>query len=140
MYDKNKWRSYIRENNIEAIKYLLDNNLIDINIQDKNKNSILMCASPWNKIEMVKLLLLSYKSINVNIQNEWKYTALIYASFWNNIEIVKLLLNHPDINIFLKTIDDKTALDWAKERNNKEIESLLMNYDRKEKLKLLKHV
>jgi ankyrin repeat protein len=44
------------------------------------------------------------------------HTALIRATFWNYIEIVKLLLNHPDINIFLKDEWNKTALDWAKEK------------------------
>jgi ankyrin repeat protein len=76
MYNKEEWINYIEYNNIEGIKYLLDKKLIDINIQDKNKNSILMCASPWNKIEMVKLLL-NYKDINVNIQNCYGYTALM---------------------------------------------------------------
>jgi ankyrin repeat protein len=93
----------------------------------------------FNNIEIVKLLL-SYKNINVNYQNYWKNTALILASYRNNIEIVKLLLIHPDINIFLKNNISKTALDYAKERKNKEIEILLINHDRKEKLKLLKHV
>jgi ankyrin repeat protein len=65
MYDKNKWSSYIRENNIEAIKYLLDNNLINVNIQDNFNNTPLILASTWNKIEILKLLL-SYKDINVN--------------------------------------------------------------------------
>jgi hypothetical protein len=58
----------------------------------------------------------------------------------NCIEIVKLLLNHPDINIFLKNYWNKSALYYAKQKNYKEIETLLINHDRKEKLKLLKHV
>jgi hypothetical protein len=32
MYNKEKWIDYIEFNDIEAIKYLLDNNLVDINI------------------------------------------------------------------------------------------------------------
>jgi hypothetical protein len=47
---------------------------------------------------------------------------------------MKLLLNHPDINIFLKDYKNKTALDYAKEKNYKEIKTLLINHDRKEKL------
>jgi ankyrin repeat protein len=125
-YKKEEWTNYICGNNIEAIKYLLNNNLIDINIQDNIGTTPLMYASYCNNIEILKILL-SYKDINVNHQNKWKNTALILASCWNNIEIVKILLNHPDINIFLKGGDDKTALDWAKKRNNKEIETLLTN-------------
>jgi hypothetical protein len=34
MYNKEGWINYIDSNDIEAIKYLLDNNLININIQD----------------------------------------------------------------------------------------------------------
>jgi ankyrin repeat protein len=68
MYNKEKWLDYIYNSNIEAIKYLLDNNLIDINIQDKDGWTPLMYASIWNNIEMVKMLL-SYKDINVNHQN-----------------------------------------------------------------------
>jgi ankyrin repeat protein len=94
MYNKESWIIYIEFNNIEAIKYLLDNKLIDINIQDKDGWTPLISASAWNKIEIVKLLL-SYKDINVNCQSKWKNTALILASWKNKIEIVKLLLNHP---------------------------------------------
>jgi ankyrin repeat protein len=135
--DYNNIYDYIDSNNIEAIKYLLDNKLIDINIQDNDRYTPLMHASYLNKIEIVKLLL-SYKDIN--IQNKWGRTALIYASRNNNIKIVKLLLNHPEINIFLKGENDKTSLNWVKYFNYKEIETLLVNYDRKEKLKLLKYV
>jgi ankyrin repeat protein len=136
MYKKEEWIKYIETNNIEAIKYLLDNNLIDVNIQHVPTGwTPLIGTSYKNDVKMMKLLL-SYKDINVNHQNKWKDNALILAVFWNHIEIVKLLLNHPDINIFLKNNWNKTALDWAKERNNKEIKTLLINHDRKEKLKL----
>jgi ankyrin repeat protein len=78
MYNKEYWKYYIIENNIEAIKYLLDNNLINVNIQDNFNNTPLILATFCNNIEIVKLLL-TYKGINVNIQNHWN-TALIYAS------------------------------------------------------------
>jgi serine/threonine-protein phosphatase 6 regulatory ankyrin repeat subunit B len=65
MYNKDNWEYYIKSNNIEAIKYLLDNKLIDINIQDNDGWTPLMYASHNNYIEIVKLLL-SYKDINVN--------------------------------------------------------------------------
>jgi ankyrin repeat protein len=124
IFNKKDWQNYIHENNIDAIKYLLDNNLIDINIQNIDGWTPLIYASYWNNIEILKLLL-SYKDINVNHQNYWKDTALIWASYNNKIEIVKLLLNHPDINIFLKNKYGKTALDYAKENNNKEIIKLI---------------
>jgi hypothetical protein len=127
---KEYWINYIEYNNIVAIKYLLDNNLINVNIKDEYKNSILILATFCNNIEIVKLLL-TYKGINVNIQNYWNNTALILASCNNYIEIVKLLLNHLDINIFLKDNNNKTALYWAKNRNNKEIETLLITHDKK---------
>jgi ankyrin repeat protein len=135
-YIKEQWEDYIYKNNIKAIKYLLDNNLIDINIQNEYNNTPLIFVSYYNKIEILKLLL-SYKDVNINYQTKFKDTALILVSCWNKIEIVKLLLNHPDINIFLKNEYGKIALYYA---NNKEIFNLLVNHDRKEKLKLLKHV
>jgi ankyrin repeat protein len=70
MYNKEEWHYYIYKNNIEAIKYLLNNNLIDINIQDNIGTTPLRYASSWNKIEILKLLL-SYKDININHQNKW---------------------------------------------------------------------
>jgi ankyrin repeat protein len=70
MYKKEKWLVYIYNSNIEAVKYLLDNKLIDVNIQDENGWTPLICASIYNRIEIVKLLL-SYKNINVNHQNKW---------------------------------------------------------------------
>jgi ankyrin repeat protein len=140
MYNKEGWENYIENDNIEAIKYLLDNNLIDINFQDEDRWSLLMHASCYNYVEMVKLLL-SYKNIDINCQNKWKDTALILASYWNNkIETVKLLLNYSGINIFLKNYQGKTVLDIAKIYNYKEIETLLINHDRREKLKLLKYI
>jgi ankyrin repeat protein len=98
------WEIYIENNDIKEIKYLLEHNLININIPEK--------------------------------YNGW--TPLIMSSYLNRIKIVELLLKHPDINIFLKNVWNKTALDYAKYFNYKEIKTLLINYNRKEKLKLLK--
>jgi hypothetical protein len=113
MCNKEEWEKYIWVNNNEAIEYLLDNNLIDINIQENNGLTPLIFATWNNKIEIIKLLL-SYNDININYQTVGKNTALIWVSYNNRIEIVKLLLNHLDINIFLKDGNGKTVLHIAK--------------------------
>jgi ankyrin repeat protein len=133
-YNSESWKDYIINNNIEAIKYLLDNNLIIINKQFDNgeKWTLLMYASVNNSIEIVKLLL-SYNGINVNQQNECGITPLMIVTYWGFKEIAELLLNYPGINILLKDDKNKTALDYAKERSCKErsckeIENLLINF------------
>jgi ankyrin repeat protein len=70
MYNKEEWLQYIKNNNIEAIKYLLDNKLIDVNIQDNYNWTPLIYVSSIGKIEIVKILL-NYKDININHQNKW---------------------------------------------------------------------
>jgi ankyrin repeat protein len=76
MYDKDKWIDYIRYNNVVAFKYLLDNKIIDVNIEEYDGLTPIIYAL-YNNIEIAKLLLLSYNDINVNHQkNKWNEGAL----------------------------------------------------------------
>jgi hypothetical protein len=93
MYDKEKWINYIYNSNIEAVKYLLDNKLIDINIQDEDGTTPLMYASYWNKIEIVKLLL-NHPDINIFLKDDDGKTALDWVKQKNYKEIESLLINH----------------------------------------------
>ena len=75
-------------------KYLNNNDKIkkkDVNIQDKNGDTILIKSSSWSyKINVKKLL---QQNVDVNIQNNDGYTALIKASDNGIVEIVQMLLN-----------------------------------------------
>ena len=93
MYNKEEWTNYIYYSNIEAIKYLLDNNLIDINIQDDYGWTPLILASRNNRIEIVKLLL-THPEINIFLKKWGNKTALDYAKEKNNKEIETLLIVH----------------------------------------------
>ena len=54
--------------------------------------------------------------------------ALTNASTWYRIGTVKLLLQHPDININLKSIDDKNFIDILEGKN------ILIDYDLQKKI------
>ena len=68
----------LKEGKTEAVKLLLQNDKTNINLQDNDGYTALMCASLEGKTEVVKLLLQNDK-ININLQDESGRTALIYA-------------------------------------------------------------
>lgn len=94
--------------NLEIIEYLLQN--IDINIKDRNGDTILIWASYNGYLELVKILL--KKTINLNAKNKYGYTALIKASYKGNLEIVKSLLEK-GANLNIANNYNYTALIWA---------------------------
>jgi len=81
----------------------------DVNIQNDCGNTVLISASIYCYIEIVKLLL-EKDGIDVNIQNKRGDTALIRASENNYIEVVKLLLEIEAIDVNMKINYGYTAL------------------------------
>ena len=72
----------------EIVKLLLKSGA-NPNIQNKDKNTALILASRYNRIENVRLLL--ENSADPNIKNKENKTALTYASNNRHTEIVNLL-------------------------------------------------
>jgi len=88
----------ICNDNIEAVKWLLDNG-VSPNAQDKNGGTMLEFAiSDDNSDEIAKLLI--DRGADVNAQNKYGCTALHIAVLEHNIPIMKLLLEKgADVNI-----------------------------------------
>lgn len=83
-------------------------NAVNFNLQDIDGNTALICASKYNYIESVKMLINA--GSNVNIQDKYGYTALMYASVNGHTECVKILLNEKSININQQNNFGNTAL------------------------------
>tara|TARA_Y100000780_G_C13694293_1_gene420788 strand:- start:4293 stop:6491 length:2199 start_codon:yes stop_codon:yes gene_type:complete len=70
----------------------------NLNSNSKSKNTYLMFAIKYNRINIINRLL-EYNP-DINIQNEYGETALIFAIKNNNLDIVKKILKcNPDVNI-----------------------------------------
>ncbi|MCY4176965.1 MAG: ankyrin repeat domain-containing protein, partial [Endozoicomonadaceae bacterium] len=147
-----------RTNKIQIIKFLIDLG-VDINAQNDNNTTALICAVTAQNAEAVDLLL--YNNANVNIQDGDGNTALIYAATGETKEITQLLLAkqaNTDIqnkqgntalicavrlqrtetvklllasgaNIYIKNNDGDTAESCAGKTKNSEVIQLLVEYD-----------
>lgn len=89
------------------IKYLIENNKIDLNISDNYINTALHIFSQKNNIDAVKLLI--NNKVNIELENNHGYTPLMTAVIYGNLNIIKLLVES-NANINAKDIDGKTVL------------------------------
>ncbi|MCB9027269.1 MAG: ankyrin repeat domain-containing protein [Bdellovibrionaceae bacterium] len=103
--------------NIEKVKEILS--IMDIDAQDLEGNTALMCAVRNGSSETVKLLLLTYGA-SVDIQSKDGNTALMLAVQFRNTEVVELLLAH-GASVDIQYEDGKTALIFAALEENIEI-------------------
>ncbi len=123
----------VGKNDVEAVKSILKDKKINVNIQYKHGYTVLITASEKNHIEIVKLLLESSNKTNldVNIQNLVGNTALIEASSQGHVEIVKLLLENPEktnIDVNIKNYLGNTALRSSSLKEHNKIIKLLLRY------------
>ncbi|OUM68514.1 hypothetical protein PIROE2DRAFT_3813 [Piromyces sp. E2] len=81
-----------KHGNYEIIKYLIENNYINIDSQNGNLNTALIKASKKNNLEIVKYL--SRNKANLEIKNNKGNTALIVACLQKNYDIIKCLLDY----------------------------------------------
>jgi len=86
---------------------------IDINDRNRFGQTLLIDSSPFVSLEEFVRLLLKQKNIDVNMQSRAGNTALHRAARYNNVNVVRMLLNHPDINIFVKNNKNESALEVA---------------------------
>ncbi len=124
-------------NNVDKVKEILNDEIIDVNFQDEYGNTALIRASTNGCIEAVKLLLNYEKElVDPNIQNNDGETALINASYNYHTEIVKLLLNYekivvnPNIQEYGEYGELSTALIDSSHFGYIEIVKLLLNYEK----------
>ena len=106
---------------VSIVKYLLDKYGIDVNYQNVNGTSLLMCS---HDIELLQYLV-EEKLCNVNLKDNDGYTALYWIGInnnpRNNINIIIYLLNH-GAQVSLKTNNGNDTLDHV-------IEHLSDNYN-----------
>lgn len=77
----------------EVVKLFLTHPNIDVNIQNKNGDTVVMVASSNGCTEIVKLLM-SHPNIDVTLKNENGLDAVELASRSGNTDIVETLLTH----------------------------------------------
>lgn len=103
----------VQENNIEIVKYLLDNGF-NVNCRDlKNGETALLRAIHFNRYEVIEILLKYKVDCNI-IHNELKITPINLAVMRNKPKIVDLLMSHNikfDYNSYITSYANK-YLKW----------------------------
>ncbi len=100
MCDYNELFMACHNNDNDKVKQLLNTSYCSvdnisnhkINEQNKNGNTILICAVLRKNTDIVKMLI-NHKNIDVNIQNKQGNTSLIYATIQRQNEITNLILD-----------------------------------------------
>lgn len=106
---------------------LIDDPRLDINVQDKNGNTILHDICCWaldSKLEMLKLILDKF-AFDINLQNNNGFTLLICACKAGSEDYAKFLLKRDDVDVLLTDSNGHTAKDWAEMKRLCRIEALL---------------
>lgn len=84
------FKEALKKGNIDLVKDLLKE-IGDINLKDRDKNTLLILASKWNKLEVAELLL-EQIGVDLEIKGELERTALMWAVSQGNLEMASLLL------------------------------------------------
>lgn len=114
-----KWMDLVDEQNVEAINYLIKNNIIDIDLQDSKGETALFKVMVAGNERLSSMLL--ELGASPDVQNNQGITPLMVASALKNVQMVKQGLMHSK-NIHLQNHKGKTALDFA--MGDKEITAL----------------
>jgi ankyrin repeat protein len=121
----------ITNDQMDTIKWILDNNAVDPNIKDQNGSTALVSAAAKHNETLVKILL--DEGADPDIKDRYGVTPLIWASRriglkpMGNEKIVKMLLDKgADPNI--KETYGQTALIWASQsKENEKIVKMLLD-------------
>ncbi len=110
---------------INLIRVILDNGLVDVNVKGNYDNSALHWAAYKNIIALANLLISA--GADVNAKNNIGMSPLHYAVRENKLEIAKLLISAgADVNA--ETDNGNTPLYWAFCWDNKEMQDLLIEH------------
>lgn len=121
------WASF--EGYDDVVKILLMHPNIDINKTDKHGCTPLILAAGNSRYKTAEMLI-NHPNIDMNKQNNIKNTALMNGH--RDIEMVKILLKHPDVDISLTDMNDRTARGLARLYEDREVVDLIDNYQRGE--------
>jgi len=94
-------------NNLETLKYLVENNFIDIEAKDEDGYSPLFLAIENGLIDICNYLI--SKNANINTQDIYKSSALHLVIESENLEMIKYLIDK-GIDINIKDEEGNTAL------------------------------
>jgi ankyrin repeat protein len=86
--------------NIDLLTYLIDSNDIDLNLKDKNGNTVLNKASEMGAIVLIELLLLrETKKCDINLKNNLGLDAVYLACLNEHYDAMRYLISKSaDIN------------------------------------------
>ena len=91
----------IENNNLNLMKYLINEKNISANSKTKQNLYLLHCVSKFEHVKSLKYLI--YKGADINIYNEINGSPLEIAINFNNVKAVKVLIdNKVDISYFSK--------------------------------------
>lgn len=110
----------------EAIKYVLDGCLANVDCIDNHGTTTLQYAAFRGCINLCKLLLQKGADVNTKT-NTQGYSALMFAAISNNCEIVQLLLEH-GADVEAKNLIGKTSSEMAAFVNSHEAVDIINNY------------
>jgi len=127
---------FIKMNNDKYIKYIVENNNfnIDINKMDINGEYPIITAFNNNNIEILKYLL--EHGGDCNTKNNNGLSLLMLAIDKSNYNMVKYLLQNPNINIYENDINGNSPLIKAIGQNNIDLVKLLIDYCIRNKIKI----
>jgi len=108
----------ITSNNLFIIPLLVQRG-VDINAKNNIGNTALHVAVDIRKAESIQLLI--DQGADVNIQNADGETPLHWAALSGFLSLVQKLLNHPNIDLFVKNNKDKTAAQVARFSDSKKV-------------------
>ncbi len=115
-----------KSGDIETVLKYIDEMGVDINLKDKNNNTMLINASMMGHVELAKILL--EKGANPNVINKNQTSALTWASTFNNLALVKSLLKH-DADVSVVNAYGKRPIEIAEEHDADCTMEILSDYD-----------
>ncbi|MCL2312573.1 MAG: ankyrin repeat domain-containing protein, partial [Firmicutes bacterium] len=119
-----KYKTLKEEEILTEIEGLLKE-IVDINLKNKERMTLLTYAAMYNHIKVTKLLLNSGADINLTEGND-DYTPLIVAANYGQEKIVDILIKVPGIELNKVTKHKETALTLAVMRRKNKIVEILM--------------
>lgn len=107
----------VEARNLEAVKFLLNEEDIDVNYQDHSGHSPLHCAILNSSLAIFERLI-SFESTNVNLPNWMGIPPITTSLLHNQSYMLQALLQHPQIEVNALDRLDQSPVMWAVEREN----------------------
>ena len=120
-----------RDGDSGALRELLQDGGVDVNLTDGYDRTALMRAVRWGYVACLELLL-GAKGIDVNLQDKDGWTALIWATIKGHVAFLELLLCVEGIDVKLQDTDGWTALMWATNGEHDECVKMLTSAESNE--------